>query len=359
MQNWRLYFAVILFPLSLIYGMIVFFRNLFFDLGILKSVSFQLPVISVGNLTAGGTGKTPHVEYLVSLLRSRYKIAVLSRGYKRKSKGFQMTVAGSTVEEIGDELLQIYNRFPDVIVAADKDRARGIGQLTKKFPELQAIILDDAFQHRYVSPGLSIVLVDHARPVFNDFLLPMGNLRENRRNINRADMVIVTKCPPEMNELQRHKFVSRLHLWHQQPVFFTSYQYGIALPVLEGKAKVFVPEQHKQNSTHILLVSGIADNRPLRDYLCQFAISMVIMSFADHHSYKPGDIRAIEHKFAALPAGSGIIVTTEKDATKLREMPGELHNISAFLYYIPIEVKFPEEGEKPFNEFILNFCEGK
>ena len=359
MRNCRLCFAVILFPLSLIYGIVVFFRNLFFDLGILKSVSFRLPVISIGNLTAGGTGKTPHVEYLIDLLRDKLKIAVLSRGYKRKSKDFQLAVTGSTVEEIGDELRQIHSRFPEILVAADNDRVHGIGHLTAKYTGLEAIILDDAFQHRYVNPGLSIVLVDHARPVFRDFLLPMGNLRESRCNINRADMVIVTKCPSEMNELQRQDFIRRLHLWHQQPVFFTHYKYGNMVPVLKEKARPFEMQQVKRSNTGILLVTGIADNRPLKEHISLFAISMITLAFADHHSYKPADIRAIERKFGELPADQKIIVTTEKDATKFKEMPGELDRIAVFLYYIPIEVKFLDEGEKPFNEFVMNFCGGK
>ncbi len=358
MQSIRQYFAVILFPLSLIYGMVVFFRNLFFDLGIWKSVRFQLPVISVGNITAGGTGKTPHVEFLLNLLSREFQIAVLSRGYKRKSKGFRMAVDGSTVEEVGDELMQIHNRFPQLAVAADNDRVHGIGQLTIKFPGLQAIILDDAFQHRRVNPGLSIVLVDHTRPVFRDFLLPMGNLRESRCNINRADVVIVTKCPPEISEVQRREFIRRLRLRHQQPVFFTGYQYGNILPVFRDKAEAFTMHPEKQHNPGILLVSGIANNKPLKDLLMTCTTQLISISFNDHHTYTPADIRAIERRFAEIPAGSGIIVTTEKDAVKFREMGGELKNISANLYYIPVEVKFLEEGNKVFNEFVLNLIKG-
>lgn len=359
MQNIRLYFAVILFPLSLVYGIIIFFRNLLFDLGVLKSISFQLPVISVGNITAGGTGKTPHVEYLAGLLGRDYQIAVLSRGYRRKSKGFQLAAEGSTAEEMGDELLQIHNRFPKIPVAADRDRVNGIGQLINRFPQLEAVILDDAFQHRYIDPGLSIVLVDNTRPVFRDFLLPMGNLRESRCNINRADVVIVTKCSPEMDELQRKDFIRRLHLRHRQPVFFTRYQYGNVVPVFEGKAGVFLMQQEKQKNPCILLVTGIAFNKPLKEYLNVFTPCMDEISFADHHYYKPADIRVIERKFTALPANSKIIITTGKDAAKFREMEEEFNHISAFLYYIPIEVKFLEEGEKTFNEMVMKFCGGE
>ncbi|MBN1413765.1 MAG: tetraacyldisaccharide 4'-kinase [Bacteroidales bacterium] len=355
----RLYFVFILFPLSLLYGIVVFFRNLLFDLGIIKSEHFPFPVISVGNLTIGGTGKTPHVEYLIKLLKDSHRIAVLSRGYKRKTKGFQLAVTGSTAEEIGDELLQIHNRFPEILVAADSDRIHGIGQLIAKFPGLEIIILDDAFQHRYVNPGLSIVLVDYKRPVFRDFLLPMGNLREYRCNINRADIVIVTKCPPGMDELQQQDFIRRLRLWHEQPVFFTYYQYGDIIPVLEEKSGKTFTWQNERNYANILMVTGIADYRPLKDYLSQFTVNVIVLSFADHHSYKPNDIRIIEQKLATLPADSTIIITTEKDATKFKEIPGELDKISPFLYYIPVEVRFLEEEDKSFNEMIISFCSEK
>jgi tetraacyldisaccharide 4'-kinase len=356
MRHIRLYFAVILFPVSWLYGVVVFLRNLFFDLGILKSISFTIPVISVGNITIGGTGKTPHIEYLINLFKNNRKIAVLSRGYKRKTKNFILADEGTGVNEIGDESRQIKSKFRDLAVAVDRNRVEGIRRLLSTFPDLEIILLDDAFQHRYVKPGLSIVLVDYERPLFRDFLLPMGNLRESRCNINRADMVIVTKCPPEMNELQRQDFFRGLHLLHRQPVFFTRYQYGNIIPVYEEKAKAFLMQQDRQNNPCILLVTGIAGNKPLKEYFSAYTTRMVALSFADHHSYKPADIRIIERKFAELPADSRIIVTTEKDAVKFKEMQREFQRIDAFLYYIPIEVRFLEGGEVLFNETVMNFC---
>jgi tetraacyldisaccharide 4'-kinase len=356
MHTKRLYFAVILFPLSLIYGAVVFFRNLFFNLGIFSSVSFDLPVISVGNITAGGTGKTPHVEYLAGLLKSLYKIAVLSRGYKRKSVGFQLVVEGSTVANTGDELLQIRNQFPELIVAADRKRVHGIRQLTRQYPELDVIILDDGFQHRYVNPGLSILLVDHNRPVFRDFLLPLGNLRESRCNINRADMVIVTKCPLEMNEMQRQEFTGRLCLEHQQPVFFTCYQYEDPVPVFEGLSKAMPISHEKESNPAILMVAGIADTRPLKDYLSTCTTRLLTLTYNDHHAYNITNIRSIENRFNELPEDSKIIVTTAKDAVKFREMSVEWRNLSNSLYYLPLRVKFLGDGEKAFNETIMSFC---
>ncbi len=355
MRNKRLYFAVILFPLSLIYGTVVFFRNLLFDLGVLKSMSFKLPVISVGNITVGGTGKTPHVEYLAALLGNRYRTAVLSRGYKRKSRGFQLADEGSMVEDTGDELLQIKKRFPEIIVAADRKRVHGINRLTLLFPELRVIMLDDAFQHRRVNPGLSIVLVDYNRPVFKDFLLPLGNLRESKRNINRAEMVIVSKCPPGIKEEQRQEFVRRLRLWHRQPVFFTFYHYDDPVPVFNPDAGRLFLQPGKHNNPAILMVTGIADAKPLQDYLSVRASHLAMLNYKDHHTYTTADILFIEQKFNELPQSSRIIITTAKDAVKFRELKGEWQVADKYLYYLPIRVSFLDGGEKAFNERIMNF----
>lgn len=358
MQNRRLYFAFILFPLSLIYGFVVFLRNFFFDAGILKSTRFPLPVISVGNLTAGGTGKTPHVLYLAGQLKRDHRIAVLSRGYKRRTKSFFLADSGSAVKEIGDESRQIKSRFPDLVVAVDNKRVHGIERLMKDFPDLDAVILDDAFQHRSVHPGLSIVLVDHERPVFRDYLLPLGNLRECRRNINRADLVVVTKCPPDMNAEQRESFAAKLHLHRGQPVFFTRYAYGNPLPVFENETHAIELHKEKKDNPVVFLVTGIADSSPLKKHLDQVLTIGGEMRFADHHFYSTADIRTLEKRFLELRAERKIILTTEKDATKLRELAGEFQKIGAFLYYIPIEVIFPDDGEKRFNELVINFCRG-
>lgn len=359
MQNRRLYFAFILFPLSLIYGFVVFLRNLFFDAGILKSTGFPLPVLSVGNLTAGGTGKTPHVEYLASRLKRDRRIAVLSRGYKRKTKGFFIAGAGSSAREIGDEPRQIKNRFPDLVVAVDNKRVHGIESLMKEFPDLDAVILDDAFQHRSVRPGLSIVLVDHSRPVFTDFLLPLGNLRECRRNINRADVILVTKCPPDMNAEQRTTFTAKLHLRKGQPVFFTRYQHGNPVPVFEEGVPAIELLKEKKDNPVVMLVTGIADNKPLKRHLDQVVTVGSELRFPDHHFYNAGDIRTLEKRFMELRAERKIVLTTEKDATKLREIAGEFQKIGAFLYYIPIDVVFLDNGERRFIELVKNFSGDK
>jgi tetraacyldisaccharide 4'-kinase len=301
MQKNRLYFAFILFPISLIYGLAVFIRNLLFDAGLLKSTRFHLPVISVGNITAGGTGKTPHVEYIAGLIRGSYRVAVLSRGYKRKTKGFLLAGKESVPKEIGDESRQIKNRFPDVIVAVDNRRVHGIEKLRAEYPDLRAVILDDAFQHRYVRPDLSIVLVDHERPVFKDFMLPLGNLRECRRNINRADTIIISKCPTDITTEQRGAFIAKLHLRRRQPVFFTCYKYGNLVPVFKGKASAADWNKESKDNPSVLLVTGIADSSPLKMYLNNFMTIPVEMRYPDHHFYSAADIRAIEKRFMELP----------------------------------------------------------
>jgi len=356
MQKSRIYFAPILFPLSFIYGLVVFIRNLLFDAGILKSTRFQLPVLSVGNITAGGTGKTPHVEYLADRLKKDFKIAVLSRGYRRRTKGFLVTDAGSPAREIGDESRQIKNRFPDITVAVDSRRVHGIERLMAEFPGLEAVILDDAFQHRYVQPDLSIILVDHERPVFRDFLLPLGNLRECRRNINRADVVIVTKCPPEMSAEQKGTFIAKLQLRRRQPVFFTCYHYGNLMPVFKGKAPAVDLHKERNDNPAVLLVTGIANSRPLKEFIGQHKTGLNEMRFPDHHFYTAADIRTIEKRFTELPSEKKIILTTEKDAAKLGEMPVEFQKTGAHLYYIPLEVRFLDEEEKHFNELVTKFC---
>ena len=221
-----------LLPFSPFYGMVVRIRNLLFDINILRSTRFNIPVISVGNITVGGTGKTPHVEYLVQLLRNDYKLAVLSRGYKRKTNQFILASKSSGITEIGDEPKQIKLKFPGVYVAVDSNRVRGIRTLMQSIHNLDMVILDDAYQHRYVKAGLSILLIDYNRPIFKDMLLPAGNLREPRNNLNRADIIIVTKCPEILTSSQRGDFITRLRPNSKQAIFFTKFAYGSPVPVL-------------------------------------------------------------------------------------------------------------------------------
>ncbi len=358
MLNWRIYFVWLLYPLSLIYGLIVYLRNLLFDFNIIKSRSFDIPVISIGNITAGGTGKTPHVEYLVSQLQAYCRIAVLSRGYKRKSKGFIIAGKRTLVKEVGDEPRQIKLKFPEVIMAVDNKRVHGIRQLIAEFPGIEVIILDDAFQHRYVKAGLSIVLVNYERPVFKDFMLPLGNLREYCGNINRADMVIITKCPPDINNIKRKIFIEKLKLKHNQPVFFTTYNYENPVPLFRKKALSISFKQIRKENAEILLITGIANSKPLKDYLLEYTGAITEIAFPDHHAYRQKDIDLIKKRFNQMISPVKIIITTEKDAVRLMEWKADLGNLKPFIYYVPVNVKFLAKGEKPFIKRIHKYVWG-
>ena len=346
----------LLLPFSFFYWIGVTIRNLLFDLRVLRSTGFDIPVISIGNITVGGTGKTPHVEMLVRMLKSDYRIAVLSRGYKRKSTGFIMASRHSLVSDIGDEPMQIKNKFPEISVAVDNDRVHGVNRLLRSKRRPEMVILDDAFQHRYIRPGLSIVLVDYNRPVFNDFLLPAGNLREPWRNIRRSHMVIVTKCPENLFPQEMAWFTQKLGLDREQELFFTTYSYGIPEAVFPVKKGKDVPtfKQLRKSHAGILLVSGIANPQPLLQFLQKIVKVHETMFFADHHEFTNFDIQTISVRFQSIPAREKYILVTEKDAVKLRELDLDEHLKKAFLC-IPVEVQFLARGEKSFNKRIDKF----
>ena len=347
-----------LLPLNALYGLVVGIRNLLFDHGILRSVSFSLPVIAVGNITAGGTGKTPHVEFLVGLLKNDFKIAVLSRGYKRKTRDFRMASVKSVVAELGDEPMQIKSKFPEVTVAVDRKRVNGVNRLIREYRKLEVIILDDAFQHRYIKPGLLILLVDHGRPVFNDVLLPAGNLREPWRNATRANIVIVTKCPDHLSPNDRAVFIDNLKLLPKQVVFFTRFEYGSPTEVFPGKRRhpaTLTYKQLRKSGAGILLVTGIANPRPLREFLEKNLNIAEEIVFPDHHTFTYRDILDIKARFRIFTRENNYILVTEKDAIRLRELEiADKAFLQAF-YYIPVEVKFLAKGEKPFVKRIYKY----
>jgi tetraacyldisaccharide 4'-kinase len=347
-----------LIPLSLFYGLVVLVRNLLFDLRILKSRRFKLPVISVGNITVGGTGKTPHVEYLIALLKNDYKLAVLSRGYKRKTKDFILASAKSRVTDIGDEPLQIKLKFPDVHVAVERNRVKGVSTLIESIHKLDMVILDDAYQHRYIRPGLSILLVDYNRPVFNDILLPAGNLREPRQNIKRADIIIVTKCPDILSQTERSGFISNLHPGPKQEIYFTKYTYGSPMPVFPFKRSrqetISYKHLHK-SGIGVLLVTGIANPEPFKQYLNDILHIKDELSYPDHHNYDRRDFQLIKNTFKAIDAEEKYIIITEKDAVRIRESAIADKNFRKAFYYIPVEVRFLSKGEKPFIKQIYKF----
>ena len=340
-------------PLSSLYGLGVELRNQLFELNILKSRSFTTPVISVGNITVGGTGKTPHVEYLVRLLSNEAKVAVLSRGYKRKTHGYQLADKDSTMRDIGDEPYQMKLKFPNIEVAVDANRCEGIDHLIndEQTKDTDVIILDDAYQHRYVKPGINILLVDYHRLIIYDELLPSGRLREPIESKKRADIVIITKCPDSLNPIDYRVLTKAMKLYAYQSLFFTSLHYG-APYLLFGGDETRVPK--KQNSD-VLLLTGIASPEQMIDDVQPNVKSLKPLTFPDHHAFSPRDIEKINNAFAAMPQESRVILTTEKDAARLRNVSGLSEEVKQRLLVLPVEVKFMLDGEKIFNDKIISY----
>lgn len=342
-------------PLSWLYGIGVNFRNWLYNNKIIKQHKFNIPIICVGNITVGGTGKTPHIEYLIKLLSPKYKVAVLSRGYKRKSKGFQIVQVNSKVRDTGDEPLQIKKKFPNVMVVVDKNRANAIQKLLayKKEEQPDVILLDDGFQHRRVLPSLSIVLVDSNRPVFEDKLLPAGLLREPLTGISRASIVLVTKCPPEFQPIDFRIYSNGLDLFAFQSLYFTTFDYEEIKPVFPE-----IVEEEIQISDilkkHTLLVTGIASPEPLAKKLEQRTYNLYTKYFPDHHNFTKRDIDSIVEMVEEIDDENKIIITTEKDAVRFKSLPFLPEEIKKMLYYIPVMVIFLDNSDKySFNKKII------
>ncbi len=340
--------------LSWLYGLVVYIRNKLFDIRILRQSTYDIPIICVGNITAGGTGKTPHIEYLIQFLSSRYRVAVLSRGYKRKKKGFIVVNESDTAEDVGDEPLQIKQKYPDTLVVVDKNRRSAIRKILAFSEEKKpnVILLDDGFQHRYVQPSLSILLVDSNRPIFEDRLLPAGRLREPINAKNRAGMVIVTKCAESMQPIDYRIFSNTLDLYPYQSLFFTTLDYGMLQPVFKDfdLQELSLSDLRK---IHILLIAGIANPKPLEEKLNKYTYNLYTSYFPDHHFFTKKDISAIQKQFNEIPDDDKIIVTTEKDAVRLRASSFLGNEIKQSIYYIPIEVAFIyKEDKKLFKQKI-------
>jgi tetraacyldisaccharide 4'-kinase len=328
-----------LYPISFLYGLGVRFRNYLFDNGILKSERFPIPVVCVGNLTVGGTGKTPHTEYLVRLLKEDYKVAVLSRGYKRKTSGFVLSNENSTSDEIGDEPLQIKNKFPDIVVAVDADRRRGIKSLMELPLEIRpdVILLDDAFQHRYVEPMVSIVLTDSKRLFSEDRLLPAGRLREPIAGVERADVVIVTKCNTNLKPIEFRILEKAMNLHANQEVYFTTIVYDDIKPVFDEGEEL---TRRLCRNKGILLIAGIANPKPFIDEATKLSSKIKTLVFSDHHRFDRGDVNKIDKTFRGMEGDDKIILTTEKDAARLKDLVYVSEEWKRKLYYMPMRIKF-------------------
>lgn len=330
-----------LLPLSKIYGFAVGVRNLMFKWHILKQREFPVPVVVVGNISAGGTGKTPHTEYVIDLLRYKYHIGMLSRGYKRKTKGFVLATSRSTPLDIGDEPYQIYQKFGrDISVAVCEDRCTGIEELLRLDPRINLIVLDDAFQHRYVKPTVSIVLTEFNNPVFFDKLLPLGRLREPAKAIYRADMVVVTKCPAQLKAIEYRIFKNNLKLFPYQKLFFSRFNYTSLRPLFPDIRKDAPHMSWLGQDDTVLVLSGIANPKPLVRYLKGFKASIKVKVFSDHHNFNRKDLDAITKRFNELEGKQKIIVTTEKDAVRLINNPYFPHQLKPHIFYQPIDVTF-------------------
>ena len=343
-------------PLSWIYGLVVGIRNMMFDCGLLHSESFDIPVISVGNLTVGGTGKTPHSEYLMKLLQGKFQIGLLSRGYKRKTRGFLLANADTTMPEIGDEPYQMKQKFPGIHIAVDKNRRRGIHKLADDEnikPTTDVIILDDAYQHRYVTPGINILLMDYHRLICFDALLPAGRLREHQFNKRRADIVIVTKCPKSITPMEKRGISRSLELYPWQKLFFSTFKYGKLYNLFDPSQPQFELEQLKETRPSVLLLTGIGSPEQMEYDLSQYT-TFKSLNFSDHHTFKKKDIRQIENAFSDLSGENRLIITTEKDATRLMQCDGISDEVRKSLYVLPVEVAIMND-EEYFNETIIGY----
>jgi tetraacyldisaccharide 4'-kinase len=327
----------LLFPFAILYGFITSIRNFLFDKGILKSTSFDIPVIAVGNLSVGGTGKTPQIEYLIRLLSDKYKIATLSRGYKRKSEGFVLASSTSNAEILGDEPFQFYQKFPNIQVAVDANRTNGITQLLSQHEKPQIILLDDAYQHRKVKAGFYILLSSYDDLYADDFMLPTGNLRESRSGANRASIVIVTKCPKDLSDKKQEEIRLKLKLTCSQQSYFTFIDYDDS--IYSKNEKIAVNEVKNESK---LLLAGIAKPKPFFDFLKNE--SDECLTFPDHHHFSDEDLETIQIK-----AEGRKIITTEKDYVRLKDS-----KLVSQLYYLPIKSTFINNHQN-FDATILEY----
>lgn len=349
-SNWFLKsFRILLLPFALLFGFIVVIRNWLYDKNILKSAKFGLPLIGVGNLSVGGTGKSPMVEYLVMHLKGHYKVATLSRGYRRKTKGYALASEGTTAIEIGDEPMQFYKKFPDVPIAIGEERLVAIPQLLHDRPETEVIILDDAFQHRAVQAGLNILLTDYGNLFTRDFYLPTGDLRDARSSYQRAEIIVVTKCPSGLSEEEKKVIISEIDPVKGQEIYFTAIAYGTPYHITSRNMV------NIDNETEVLLVTGIANPKPLKVFLEERIPTYYMMEFNDHHIFSIDDWRDIKKRFEAIDAGKKLILTTEKDAMRLLKFSAEIDGMP--FYVIPIEHKFLFTEEQLFLKRVTAFVD--
>ncbi len=343
-------FRILLFPLAILYWLIISFRNKLYDKKYLSSSTFGMPLICVGNLSVGGTGKSPMVEYLVKNLKENFKVATLSRGYKRKTSGYALANEFSTALEIGDEPMQFYLKFPEVPIAVGEERLEAIPQLLHDRPETQCIILDDAFQHRAIKAGMNILLTDYNNLFTKDFFLPTGDLRDLKSSYKRAEIIIVTKCDPAITEEKRKELTKEIDPLPNQHLFFTANKYADPFRINNKSETIKL-----STKIDVLLVTGIANPQPLKDLLHENSGTYYLHHFPDHHIFSIDDWKEIKKRFYDLESENKIILTTEKDAVRLVKFGDDINNVP--LYVIQLEHHFLFNENEKYLDIIKGFIQ--
>jgi tetraacyldisaccharide 4'-kinase len=341
---------ILLYPFALIYGAMMWLRNRLYDAKFFSSIGFSVPVICVGNLSTGGTGKTPHVEYLIRLLQYQYRAATMSRGYKRHSQGFIIADADANALRIGDEPMQYHIKFPELVVCVAEERITGIPFLLQRRPEVDVILLDDAYQHRSVKAGMNILITDHAHPFYKDYILPFGSLREGRGAYKRANVIIVSKCPDALSLPQANEITNAINPLPHQQVYFTNIHYG-------HPYDFFSREAVNITGSHVILVCGIARPEPLIAHLSGVAAEVHTLSYNDHHYFVSKDLEEIQETHNNWNKPNKIIVTTEKDAARLYLLADKLKDWNITIAVIPIMVKVLFDKGAELNSTVINYIE--
>lgn len=338
----------VLYPFALLYGAIVWLRNKLYDTKFFSSIEFSVPVISVGNLSVGGTGKTPHVEYLIRLLQYQYQVATMSRGYKRHTQGFLIADNSANALRIGDEPMQYHMKYPDLVVSVAEERITGIPQLLQRRPDIDVILLDDAYQHRSVKAGVNILITDYSRPFYTDYVLPLGRLRERRNAYRRADVIIVSKCPADMTEAAAGEIKKQINPLPHQKVFFTTIEYKVPYDL-------FTNETVKLEDTNAVLVCCIANPAPLVNHLKEHANDAHTLSYPDHHYFLSRDLEEIKAAYDNWQMSNKIIITTEKDATRLYLHAEKISNWNIPVIVLPIAVSILFGRQQEFDGLVQNY----
>ncbi len=342
----------LLWPFAILWGLGSAIRNLLYKIDFLSSAQFEIPVISIGNLSMGGSGKTPHTEYFIYHFREIFNIAILSRGYRRKTSGFRIAQSNDNYLAIGDEPRQIKAKFPGVAVAVGENRAFAIPNLLQKVPQTNLIILDDAYQHLSVKPALNVLLTPYHMPFWKDYLFPVGWLREPRKNVNRANVIVVTKCPDNLSVSDEKSIKEQFQPLEGQKMFFSKFDYLTPY-------QLFYPQNRQPLNTNltVLLFSGIADGELLREYLESEVEEVFWVEFDDHYNYEQRDLETLKTAYGNIDTPNKLIITTEKDAVRLEPYTEWLIKEQLPIFCLPVKVSFTGSNKDEFNDLVLQFIE--